>query len=152
MEKTEAQKTLERIRQAKRVMSGVDKDKFDMGSWTGLNECGTTHCVGGWLRCDPWFIENTEIRDVFRYEHGYVFVTEWSSTNMSGIETLLANMMGIRTSEAKTLFGLPLGQLGTPDTIEDVLRYLDELEQRYTRIAEQGNESTEPSVQETEDS
>jgi hypothetical protein len=132
MTSEEAKRTLERLKEARRVMLAVKPGEFDMGSWTGLNECGTTHCVGGWLRLDPWFQANTTILDIFSHENRYVYVTEWSITHDSCLATLLADVMNIKTSEAKTLFGLPLGWHDTPDTIEEVIAYIQELERRYT--------------------
>lgn len=140
MNSEQAKETVERIRQARRVISQINPDLFDMGSWTGFNGCGTTHCVGGWLRLDPWFQENTSILDMFTVDYGYVYVSEWSITNDSVLATLLAGVMGIGTSEAKTLFGLPLGRLDAPETIEDTLKLLDVLEEKYAQIAE-GRES-----------
>ena len=33
---------------AKTILS--DTRRFEMSSWTGSNECGTTHCIAGWAR------------------------------------------------------------------------------------------------------
>ena len=33
---------------AKAILS--DPRRFEMASWTGCNECGTTHCIAGWAR------------------------------------------------------------------------------------------------------
>jgi hypothetical protein len=132
MTSEEARKTIERLEQAKRVMLAVKPELFSMNAWTGLNECGTTHCVGGWLRLDPWFQENTTILDIFSHDYGYVYVTEWSITHSSGLATLLAEVMNIRTSEAKALFGIPIDHPSAPETLDEVVCYLDVLRDVYT--------------------
>lgn len=124
------ERTLERIRQARRVMLAVPKGRFNMGFWTRSSSCGTTHCVGGWLRLDEWFQKNTPITDIFVFRDGWVFPSKWSLNEELPI--ILAGAMEIRTSEAKILFGLPVGNPDAPETIEGVLRYLDKLERRYS--------------------
>ena len=50
---------IEAMRQLERVMTEVVEQKkpFDMGSFTGITSCDTSHCVAGWAMEDPWFKE-----------------------------------------------------------------------------------------------
>lgn len=44
--------------QAIRVLRGLTPKQrrlFHMSSFGCETDCGTTHCIGGWLGCDPWF-------------------------------------------------------------------------------------------------
>lgn len=135
MTSEQAKLTLERIRQARRVVLAIPRELFDMGAWTFVKDCGTTHCIGGWLRIDEWFQRNTPINEYFRLDYGYVYPSEWAITHTDGLSTLLAHVMGIRTGEAKALFGLPINHPDAPETLEDVLRLLGELERKYTPYA-----------------
>lgn len=40
---------LERLRSWIDGLSTIPEEKFDIQSWTNSKECGTTHCVAGWL-------------------------------------------------------------------------------------------------------
>lgn len=134
MTSKQAEITLERIRQAKRVLEGVKPELFDIGYWTAQSDCGTKHCVGGWLRLDAWFQENTSISNLFNLDYGYVYPTEWSCSHFGGLAPLLADMMQIRTHEAKDLFGLPIDNPNAPETVAEALKYLDGLETSYLKF------------------
>jgi hypothetical protein len=56
------------LKKAIEVLDNVPKGMLHMNAITDNAECGTAHCLAGWLSVDPWFRKHTEINDIIPHD------------------------------------------------------------------------------------
>lgn len=105
---------VEVLKQIERVLEGIPQEKLDMSDWSSeCCSCGSTHCLAGWARLDPWMQDNTNICELFDARadprNPNHFIVEPAGDGGWEAITGLADMCDIDVSDAERLFAWGTG-------------------------------------------
>ncbi len=92
---------VQRLQQLRRVVLEAPEDRWDMRTFYRKTECGTAHCMGGWCAIDPWFRENTEVREIFAVgkDEQIHFLKTYPTKK-------LGEVFGLNWEDSRTLFAV----------------------------------------------
>lgn len=89
------------LKKAIKVLDNVPKGMLHMNAITDKAECGTAHCLAGWLSVDPWFRKHTEINDIIPHDWN-----DWNVPSEKSTTNKLAGMLDISYKDSCRLFAM----------------------------------------------
>lgn len=97
------------LKQALRVLQGVEDDLLHMNVVSEQASCGTAACLAGHICYDPWFRENTEI--------GKVKISSYGLVEVGGTLEAVRLVLGLSEEDGARLLAERAGLLDDPHAI-----------------------------------
>lgn len=111
---------IERLQQALRLLDEIPDDRFHMRAVTEDCECGTAHCLAGWMAVDSWFRQNTNVNEIIPadwHRPSWPHIGRNASQLVSDAVYDLSQMLGIDERSGSRLFADGLNRAYGPHAV-----------------------------------